>query len=156
MRNRHTIDGDVTRIHVVRKDGSKYVVLIDTEDVDRLAGYSVCVAPKSDKLYPLASKEGIQVLLHRLLTDAVAGEGVDHIYGDTFDARKSQLNKGTHAENLDNRPALNSNSSSGIRGVSWNSTYNKWCATVKRVHLGLFDYISEAASAIDRYREKES
>lgn len=59
------------------------------------------------------------------------GMVVDHIFGDTFDCRKSKMRIVTLSGNNQNRHKLQRNNTSGLRGVCWDKTANRWRATVK-------------------------
>lgn len=77
-------------------------------------------------------------------------EGIlDHINGDTFDNRVTNLRIASNAENGWNRGRPNTNAS-GFKGVCWHSRDKRWVAYIKangrRRHLGNFDN-PEAAHA---------
>lgn len=90
--------------------------------------------------------------MHRLILGCVKGDGwvVDHINGDRLDNRRSNLRRCTRQENLRNRVALPSNSTSGVLGVHEHED-GRWRAQItvsgRRVHLGLFATKAEAARA---------
>lgn len=75
---------------------------------------------------------------------------VDHIDGDGSNNRISNLRLATASENLANskRPK---NNTSGAKGVSFDQASQKYVAKIsvncKRLHLGSFDTVSEAAEA---------
>ncbi|PPD07167.1 MAG: Fis family transcriptional regulator [Hyphomicrobium sp.] len=78
---------------------------------------------------------------------------VDHVNGDGLDNRLVNLRLASHAENNRNCRTYRSNTS-GIKGVSFHRTWNKWQAHIqtdgKQRFLGSFKTKDEAAQA---YRE---
>lgn len=92
------------------------------------------------------------VLMHRLIMGLTPKDKleVDHICGEgtTNDNRRYNLRITTHAENQMNRKKQ-SNNTSGVIGVWFKKTQNKWVAEIdaygKNYNLGQFDTIDEAA-----------
>lgn len=72
---------------------------------------------------------------------------IDHINRKTGDNRICNLRIATNSQNQQNAGVRN-DSTSGIRGVSWDKKRGKWCARIKakdtRRHLGYFESIEEA------------
>lgn len=66
---------------------------------------------------------------------------IDHINGNGFDNRLSNLRDVSHSENCKNMP-IPSNNLSGVRGVHWDKGHSKWRAFIKTngrsKYLGLF------------------
>lgn len=91
---------------------------------------------------------------HRLAWLYVHGrwpvEDMDHINRDKQDNRLVNLRECSRSMNNHNRGLL-SNSSSGINGVSFCRTTNRWRAKIrvsgKQLHLGRFDTPEEAGEA---------
>lgn len=79
--------------------------------------------------------------------NAKSGELVDHINGDVLDNRRENLRLANKSQNGMNR-GVQSNSKSGIKGVSWHKNYNKWCAQLtfegKRVLTTYHDNVEDA------------
>lgn len=75
--------------------------------------------------------------------------GIDHINGDRADNRFANLRVATHAQNLANRAHLNSNNTTGFRGVTLHKDRYKAAIMVKgkRIHLGVFNSAIEASNA---------
>jgi hypothetical protein len=94
---------------------------------------------------------------HRLawlyVTGQDAPDEIDHIDGNPSNNRFANLRQATHAENLRNRGSQ-SNSTSGIKGVTWDRAREKWRAEitngVTRIFIGRFDTKEDAASAYAR------
>ena len=99
-------------------------------------------------------------LAHRivfLLHKGYLPKTLDHINGDRADNRIENLRPVTGNQNQHNRK-LNKNNTSGHKGVSWCKRKNKWTAAVKleskRIHLGAFDNLEEAAEVVRAAREE--
>jgi hypothetical protein len=75
---------------------------------------------------------------------------IDHANGVGSDNSISNLRLATQSQNICNKPAQ-SNSATGVKGVSLHSLTKKWRATIRingrQKHLGLFDSVAEAQSA---------
>ena len=75
---------------------------------------------------------------------------IDHINGNPSDNSITNLRCVTRSQNSQNTK-IRSDNSSGIKGVSWSKSVNKWVAYVnidgKRKHLGCFDDIQDATEA---------
>lgn len=80
----------------------------------------------------------------------------DHINGDRLDNRRANLRVVTNAQNSQNKTRLNSNNTSGHKGVYWNKARGKWQAYGKidgrARYLGLYDDIETAAQVARAYR----
>ena len=80
---------------------------------------------------------------------------VDHINGNRLDNRICNLRLATHSENQQNRKrASRTNKSSGVLGVGWDGSKNRWraeiCVRGKRRTLGRYATIEEASAAYQR------
>lgn len=74
-----------------------------------------------------------KVRLHRLLmlgTNDDINLVVDHINGDTLDNRRCNLRIVSRAANVSHRANLNSNNTSGTRGVHWCKTSQRWIGSI--------------------------
>ena len=87
--------------------------------------------------------------IHRLIMNAPRGMEVDHINGDTFDNRRSNLRLCTHAENARNL-RTSKQGSSRFRGVYWHTCRQNWMARIRNTYLGSFKSETAAALAFDR------
>lgn len=91
---------------------------------------------------------------HRLAWFYVYGEWpketIDHINGDGFNNKISNLRSVSIKENLRNRRIPKTNSS-GVVGVTWHKPNKKWQARIevngKKLHLGMFDDLEDARLA---------
>lgn len=100
---------------------------------------------------------------HRLAFSAlvrplVAGEYVDHVCHNVRCVRPDHLQAVTGRQNSENRAGANRNSSTGIRGVSWEKTRGKWKVTVTSRGVlhngGRYDTIAEAEAAAIELRNR--
>lgn len=95
--------------------------------------------------------DGVLYKAHRLawlyMYGVMPEDMIDHINRKTGDNRICNLRVATNSQNQQNA-GVRSDSSSGIRGVSWDNKRGKWCARIKAEedsrHLGYFDNIEEA------------
>lgn len=95
--------------------------------------------------------DGAKHNAHRLAWIYVHGyipEGMrpDHENRVRHDNRLGNLRLATHAQNMQNCK-LRVDNTSGIKGVSFDTTRGKWAAAVGRRKLGRFDTREEAAAA---------
>ena len=93
--------------------------------------------------------------VHRIVCEAFnlnphSKSCVDHIDRNTSNNHLQNLRWATRSENQMNR-SKQSNNTSGVTGVHWNTCKKKWFATIKidgvKKHLGCFDSIDEAKKA---------
>jgi hypothetical protein len=93
------------------------------------------------------------VRMHRAIMKATRLFMVDHKNSNGLDNRRCNLRACTASENAQNR-RLNTNSSSGYKGVSWHKGHRKWQVSIgdngKSSFLGVFFCIIKAAKAYDK------
>ena len=97
-------------------------------------------------------------LVHRIIWTMVHGSCppmLDHINGDKLDNRIENLRPCTNEQNQQNAGRLQSNTT-GVKGVDWQHARKRYRARIhverKRVTLGYFDTLEEAATAIKEAR----
>jgi hypothetical protein len=104
--------------------------------------------------YVVISLSGRKFRAHRVAWAIHHGawptDQLDHINGDRVDNRMVNLREVTNHENHKNQK-LPCNNTSGVMGVYWHKGLAKWQAQItvdgKRIHLGYFDSIEDAAAA---------
>ena len=93
------------------------------------------------------------ISMHHDLMAVPEGHVQDHINGDRLDNRRTNLRPATALQNSANAKRRSDNTS-GYKGVCWNKQAGKWKAQIrrdgKRVFLGYFTDMVEAANAYDR------
>lgn len=127
----------------------------DIEDYEKIRRYHWW---KDDNGYIVTQTKRKSILLHRLVMNACdQNVDVDHIYHDEYDARKENLRKCSHRENLSNR-VLSKNNTSGHIGVRWDKRNQKWVSTIscngRSYYLGAFKNIEDAIIARKTAEEK--
>jgi hypothetical protein len=78
---------------------------------------------------------------------------VDHINGDTLDNRRCNLRVLTRGANVAHRANLNSNNTSGVRGVYWCKRNKKWIACIHNWWKKSFEDKDEAIREIGEQRK---
>lgn len=105
--------------------------------------------------YSLQEKKN--VLMHRMLLGVYDNKIVDHINHKKHDNRKLNMRIVTQSQNLMNAKMFSSNTS-GCKGVSWDSSRNKWMAHIKlngkNKTLGRFLNFEDAVKARKQAEEK--
>lgn len=90
--------------------------------------------------------------------DIPTGMQVDHTCYNRACVNPAHLRLSTVSQNQQNRSGLNSNNTSGVRGVSWAKDSNKWVArgrrNGKKVHIGLYVTLEEAEAAAVAWRRE--
>jgi hypothetical protein len=99
-------------------------------------------------------------LLHRLIYlyfHGVMPKYIDHIDGSRNNNKIDNLRECTNQQNSFNS-RISKNNTSGIKGVSWDKSRDKWQAKCtlnrKTIHLGRFDSIEQADLALRSWREQ--
>lgn len=132
---------------------------VDNQDYKRLLLYSWRL---SSKEYAVRSESigGVErkIGMHQVVAGWQRDSGlvVDHKDRDKLNNQRSNLRLVTNSVNLHNR-GINSNNSSGHKGVYWDAERSKWnaCCYVnrKKVRVGRYDDIEEAVIALQEFRQ---
>ena len=103
---------------------------------------------------------GCRPLLHQVVFKMFYGyipKLIDHIDKNTTNNRIENLRPATKSQNRYNSK-LNSNNKSGIKGVYWHKSFNKWIARAsvngKQKYLGCFDDLELADLVAQEARDK--
>ena len=128
------------------------IVLLD-EDIHGSLGDKTLYVGTNGYVYFSTHATG-PVTLHSFVWGGTQrGFSIDHVNGNKLDNRRDNLRLVTYQLNQANRKNLNSNNTSGARGVIRRSgaTKNPWLAQImvnrKTIHLGVFATMVEAVMA---------
>ena len=118
--------------------------LIDLDDIDKVKDYKWYLR----KDYVSNKTNGFN--LHRLVMDCPEDMVVDHINHDKLDNRKDNLRICSTRQNTMNQ-GISKNNTSGITGIGWDKSSNKWIAYIKvnyrQITLGRFTNLDDAIQA---------
>lgn len=129
----------------------------DLEDYDKIKDY--CWHINNKGYLACAVGNNTYILMHKLILNLIDDNSVDvdHIKHKTYDNRKSEMRIVTRTENQMNL-SLKCNNTSGVTGVNYDNTNNRWVARIginhKRICLGYFMKFEDAVSARKRAEEK--
>lgn len=139
---------------------NKYA-LVDDDLVDSLNqwkwrigghGYATRALPKQERVN---GKQG-NIFMHRVIDETPTGQYIDHINHNKLDNRKENLRRVTYSQNCMNK-SLQSNNTTGYRGIHWNKKLSKWQVTIcimrKNIYLGIYEDL-ETAKKVRRDAEE--
>ena len=126
-----------------RQGNEKCRAIIDLDDIEKVKNYRWYFDGK------YVRKSGNE-RLHRFIMDCPKGMVVDHINHNELDNRKFNLRVCTKQQN-DMNKRKQPNNTSGITGVTWDKSNNKWMAQIqvngKNIKLGRFKNKEDAIEA---------
>ena len=125
--------------------------IVDNEDFDFLNQFNWKYCENG---YAYLYKDNKDISMHRLVMDLEdTSKVVDHINGNKLDNRKDNLRICTQQQNICNRTVLNSNNTSGYRGV-FKTASDLFMASIEvnkvPQYLGTFNSAEKAALAYNR------
>jgi hypothetical protein len=126
--------------------------IVDEDDFAKVAEYNWS---KTTEFYANATINGKPIRMHQfIIGKAPLGQVIDHINGNKLDNRRENLQFCTKKQNGQNIEKKE-NTTSQYKGVSWNTSANKWIVGSKmdgkQVRLGTFDDEIEAACTYDTF-----
>lgn len=131
----------------------KKSTLVDDDFFDGLSKFAWYAIKRRGAFYATthsSAKNRRLLLMHRFIMGEPNGRFIDHKNGDTLDNRKENLRICTSSENSKNQK-LRVSSHTGFKGVSWHKRDKVFAVQIgnnkKKIHLGYFDNIKDAASA---------
>lgn len=132
--------------------------LIDKEDFERVSKFNWGISKRKNYNYVVRwdfiNGKRKAVYLHRFIMNCPKGMVVDHIFGDTFDNRKSKMRICTHQQNGFNQKTQTRKKSSIYKGVHWNERGQIWISSTKLnkkyVYIGSFKKEKDAARAYNK------
>jgi len=138
------------------------VALVDAVDYERLMQWKWCILTAPHTFYAIRNvrrphAKRTVMYMHRLILNTPDTMETDHRNGDGLDNRRTNLRICTKQENCRNRK-MQSNNTSGFKGVYWDADCNKWRADIgvdgTNVSLGKYDDLN-AAIAVRQAKERE-
>jgi len=129
-----------------------FFALVDEGDYARVSEFIWHATDQGDGRFYAARSIGNsgKQFLHSFILATPYEIEVDHVNRDPLDNRRLNLRPATSSDNKCNR-GLQSNNTSGFKGVSFSKSAGRWEAYVKKdykkVHLGLFSSAENAAIA---------
>lgn len=124
----------------------------DIEDYDKIKDYCWYIDKRTKYVLTRNTNRKI-VCMHRLIMNFPNNIQIDHIDRIRNNNRKYNLRVATNQQNQFNK-GISSNNSSGIKGVCWDSSRNKWYAYIiynnKQISIGRFISLSEAKEAREK------
>lgn len=122
----------------------------DIEDYDKIKHIHWLENNKDGRRYVESKRQKGAFSLHRIVMNAKKGEYVDHINRNPLDNRKCNLRICTNQQNGFNSN-LNKNNKSGVTGVSWDNSRQRWAARIKinykEIFIGRFENKDDAIVA---------
>jgi hypothetical protein len=129
---------------------------VDATDHDRLVAFKWHMDARG---YVRRYENSKVVRLHREVLGEAPFHGAepDHINRDPLDNTRANLRWVSHAQNVQNKGVYR-NSKSGVRGVWWDASINRWRAQVqhggRKVWRAYFTDKNEAAVAVEAARSR--
>lgn len=127
----------------------------DLEDYDKIKGYTWYI-DNDGYVKACELKQHKNILLHRVIL-SYPNCLIDHINHKKFDNRKFNLREVTNSQNAMNH-TINSNNTSGVSGVNWDKSLQKWRARItvnyNRIDLGTYVNFEDAKIARLKAEEK--
>jgi len=131
------------------------VVVFDKSDEKLIRGYRWYLRlDKSRRTFRAETYFKKNGDVHRIMMEWLicrTHKEVDHIDGNGRNNRRANLRKATKAQNQQNRRKFPSaRYTSRFKGVYQNKRTGKWCALIRKEHLGTFSTEEEAALAYNK------
>lgn len=143
---------------------SQHITVISDEDYDFLMQWTwrPLITCKT-YAYRSIRDRGVDcaILMHRVILERqgllIAENEVDHIDRNGLNNQRNNLESVTRAVNQQ-RAGVRKDSTSGIKGINFDSNSNKWRARLQingnRIDLGLFTTIEVAISKLDEIKRR--
>ena len=127
-------------------DNTNKQFVFDSEDFEKVSKYH-WYEESNGYIRSSGKKKEDKIHIHRLIMGFPYGMNIDHINHNTLDNRKSNLRIVTTSQNAMNR-IKSSNNTSGVSGVVWVKSRNKWKSQIKfngqLIFLGEYDKFEDA------------
>ena len=147
-------DSSIMKLEIKSNKYGYFEFIIDTDDYDKIKNYKWGIDihwEKTNLMYVRrVDKNNNKIYIHNVIMN---DKSIDHKDNDGLNNKKSNLRKCTNSENVINRK-IQSNNTSGYKGVSLIKKSNKWNAYIKtknkRIHLGNYESKIDAAKAYNQ------
>ena len=151
-RNDYVIGDTYSQLIITDQNGNiKKIVLIDTEDVEKLKKFSFRVHNNN---YIETCVNGKSKYLHQIVMGEVdKGYEIDHINRNKLDNRKNNLRVCKHIDNTHNRVKSNTFLQQGITKLSRLKT-KPYQVRIANKHIGYYSTLEEAIR-VRQQKEKE-
>lgn len=159
MSNRYDLSGEYAIGYTSNTNEPFY---FDFEDYELIKQYCVSKNQRGYLFTHIRDKNNDNknkiVYLHRIIMDIYDKKiKVDHINHNPLDNRKCNLRLTTNQQNNMNK-GLQSNNTSGVTGVVWDKSRNRWLASIKvngkNIFLGRFTNFEDTVKARKEAEEK--
>lgn len=127
-RNKKYNTYDLSGEYGIGYDSNNEKFYFDLEDYNRIKDY--CWYKRTDGYVWAHKVNNKNIPLHRLVMECPDDKIVDHINHNPCDNRKCNLRIVTLSQNNANK-IKQSNNTSGVTGVYYNTTHNKWISELK-------------------------
>lgn len=126
--------------------------LVDDKDFVRINQFKWCCnGSYAMRKEPIGHRTYKTIWMHREISNPPEHLEVDHINRNTLDNRKKNLRHVTHKQNMQNQ-GLRKNNSTGIKGISYNKTFQKYVVQIqlngKQTYLGVYEFLDSAITAL--------
>lgn len=168
MKDNHQANNtyDLTGEHGTCKMADGNIFIFDLEDYEKIKDYTWHLSGREyigtsiDDVID-GKKKRRTMMIHRLIMGIQDKDWkecvVDHINGNVFDNRKSNLRVVTQQKNMMNQKSPKSNKS-GVPGVSYYKKNRKWGVSIKvkgeSIFIGLYENFEDAVKARKEAEEK--
>lgn len=144
---------DLSKDYGIGYDENGNSFLFDLEDYDKIKNYYWYVN-KRGYVCAYIAPGGKYILLHRLILNNKT-PSTDHHNRNKADCRKENLVPCTQTDNCKNK-SLSKNNTSGVTGVCWDKSKNKWVARLENEgKIKLFKRFDKKEDAIKARLEAE-
>lgn len=163
MKNKYTVNDGIVHIELTYKNGELWYALADSSDLPELQNCDFRWCLKKDRCTEYCFThcrndlgKWTTITLHRFLLKPGPSEQIDHINHNGLDNRRCNLRIVDGIQNSYNR-LVQSNSLTGIPGLTWSKQKSKWRAELiykkARIFEKYYDDYEQAKRDLDLVRE---
>ena len=138
---------------ITQRNGTKHIVSVDDDDWELVSKHKWRVGIKRVKVEAVQTNvkrngKWTGLYLHQLIMGPVPPgyANIDHIDRNPLNNCRTNLRFATQREQNINQ-GLNNRNTSGVKGVSWDKTRNKWKVQIDRKYGGLYTSFEKACEA---------